>query len=398
MLKAPPRLLMAVYNEIEHDGRVLRAAEALADVYDITLVCLHSGREYEHPRFRSVRLRPPRMLRLRCLLLTWFCVRLILAAVAYRPRVVYAHDYFLPVAAWLASKIGRARFVYDAHELCIPERGLKQPARDYFFYRMERLVVRRADLVIAANADRARLMQEHYGLQRLPLVIRNIPPAPAPFGPKQFEDVARRYPCLRRNHRIRVVYQGDISLARGLRVFLDAVQMVSDRCELLLIGGGPDVDTIRRVAESSNSVGSVIVLGRIPHTDLSGVVATGDIGIVTYPRKGLNNWYCASNKLYEYAQAGLPMLTTDQPALRTAVEDYGIGMACSIDELKAEEIARRILLLAEQLSTYRTRLSQFCHDNQWTQEAAKLLRAVETLRKGLGALEQDMQTQDSLEA
>lgn len=37
MLKAPPRLLMAVYNEIEHDGRVLRAAEALADVYDITL-------------------------------------------------------------------------------------------------------------------------------------------------------------------------------------------------------------------------------------------------------------------------------------------------------------------------------------------------------------------------
>src|SRR6185295_8246597 len=89
-----------------------------------------------------------------------FLRHLVRFARSHRPSVVYGHDFFMALPAWLAAKACDARLIYDAHELIIPGAlgGQSGGFRERFWYWLERTIVNRADLVIAANAPRAEVM------------------------------------------------------------------------------------------------------------------------------------------------------------------------------------------------------------------------------------------------
>ena len=370
-----PRLLMTVYDKIEFNGRALRAVESLAAHYELAVVSLRSPNAGLPDGFRSIQVSQPRARWLKYPGRIWFWLRMVLAAIVFRPSAVYAHNFLLCLPGWLAARAASARFIYDAHELNIPGSEDRSSLRTSLFYWFERLTIHRADLVIAANAERAALMQEHYGLSHLPLVIRNTIPEPHD-DQGLMDDLLRRYPRLRRNGRVRFVYQGNMSTSRGIDAFVQAVQEISDRCELLLVGDGPDYPALQRMAAESSRPDAFILLGRIPQSDLLAVTTTADVGIVTYPSKGLNNIYCASTKVHEYTQAGVPILTTDQPALRAAAEEYGIGLACDIRAANPAAIASTMLRLAQDLTRYRRNLPRFCRNHRWADDAARLTAAV----------------------
>jgi len=196
-----PSILMAVFNPLDFDGRVQRAAQALSAIANVEVFAIE-GRTGFKPdgdyRLSVLPVRPGefgknRMLHLR------FLRELVRRARLARPDFVYAHDFFLATPGWLAARLSGARFIYDAHELVIPgaqglESGLMQ---ERFWYLLERFAVGRADLVIAANEARARIMQEHYRLQRQPTAIRNItiPPGTTPH----VNDLRSRLPYLERS-------------------------------------------------------------------------------------------------------------------------------------------------------------------------------------------------------
>lgn len=91
-----------------------------------------------------------------------------------RPDVVYAQNFFSTLPAWVAARLTGVRFIYDAYELIVPEPGRKFLFHDRFWYLLERLTVPRADLVIAANRERAEIMAEHYQLPRRRHVLNLI--------------------------------------------------------------------------------------------------------------------------------------------------------------------------------------------------------------------------------
>ena len=108
----------------------------------------------------------------------YFCTAMVIAALRVRPHVIFAHDYFTAWPARTCAALTGAVLVYDSHELIIPEEGIKMGRRDAFFYRLEKLTLPRAALIIAANSERAALMQRHYGLADTPLAVHNIAPVP----------------------------------------------------------------------------------------------------------------------------------------------------------------------------------------------------------------------------
>ena len=362
-----PRLLMCVYNPIDYDGRVQRSAQQLSADFDVTVLAVDAGGGYHNAAFRVETAVLPAagskyVAHLRFARAIWR------AAVRLRPSVVYAHDYFMAAPCWLVARRVGARFVYDAHELVIPAPGEQLPGREAVWYRLERSVVHRADLVIAANAERAHLMRDHYGLREVPAVIRNIT-APAPAV---LDDAAARaaYPalCRRDPAEVLAVYQGDMSLSRGIGVFLDAARRLPAHVRLVLVGSGPDhaaiADRLRDGALSER----VSQVGRVPRAHLYDILRLCDVGLIAYDVRGLNNIYCAPNKLYEYAQAGLPVVATAQPPLRAALKGYGIGAVVaptSSPEADAAAWAVAIAGVSEELPTYRARLGAFLADHDW---------------------------------
>jgi len=364
---ARARVLMPVYNGIEYDGRVRRIAEAVSEVADVTVVSLATGREpADATRYRVVTVdaAPTAVTggRVRSHLRFW--KELLAQARAIRPTVIHAHDYFMAFPAAVISGLVHARYVYDAHELIIPSPDETMGRRERVWYALERMSIGHSDLVITANEERAALMRAHYRLPSLPLPIRNIPPlavrpstsAPAASLPRRSAGV------------VRLVYQGDIALNRRVGEFVRAVAELGPAYEMVLLGSGPDVDELRALIDRLDVGDRVWLPGRVPADELPALLRQCDLGVVSYPATGLNNVYCAPNKLYEYAQAGLPMVALPNPVLDRAFAAHGVG----VSDADASSAIRRA---TESLPALRAALPAFVQAHTWDTEAARLQEA-----------------------
>lgn len=355
--------MMPVYNGIEYDGRVQRAADAISDLADVVVLALDAGRSDVESTWRFAVRRVPvpgsgsKWARHR---LFWHSV--LTTARALRPAVIHAHDYFMAGPGRLAAAWAGAAFVYDAHELVIPSPDERMGARERIWYTLEASVVRQAHLVIAANQERAELMRCHYRLRRTPTVVRNIPPAPQTAGGEQVRS------RMASNRPVQLVYQGDLALSRGIGLFVDAVAALGPDFELKLIGGGPDTRQLEDRIRQAGAEGWITLLGRVPAAALPRLLASADLGVICYADRGLNNRFCAPNKLYEYAQAGLPMVGKPNPVIEAAFNRYGVGISRS-------DIREAILEASRRLPELRAGLPHFLASHRWADEADQLRRA-----------------------
>ena len=51
-----------------------------------------------------------------------------------------------------------------------------------------------------------------------------------------------------------------------------------------------------------------------------------DVGISLEEDLGLNYRFALPNKVFDYIQAGVPVLVSDLPEVRSLVDQYGVGM------------------------------------------------------------------------
>lgn len=376
-----PKLLMAVYNEIDYDGRVQRAAEALSQTFDVTVFSIDSGLNYVNPHFVSKVVSVPSLKTVKGLRYLYFILRFFLTAIRFRPFILYAHECYLAFPGWLASRFTNSRLVYDAHELIIPEAETTlKSKREEFFYLQEKFIIRRADIVIAASEERAKLMQSHYRIQRTPLVIRNIPPRPKKILKE--DDILQIYPKLMRNHssNIRLVYAGDISPVRDLEKFVNAIKELGPRFELFLIGSGIELLNLQEKIKNDGLENNIFFLGKVPREHLHSILQMCDIGIISYKNEGLNIANCAPNKVYEYTQAGLPVIATCQPPLKYLINVYKIGLLVGCDcyplDCQPHQITEAIIQLANNYKTYKEHIPIFLQYYNWECEQTKLLQAI----------------------
>jgi glycosyltransferase involved in cell wall biosynthesis len=371
------KILVILYGDIDFDGRVKRILEIAQSLGDVRLIdaatrpaSMSNHTDYEHQRVVLQKTWSPG----RRHLTFW---RFVLdQARIWQPELIFAEDFFTTLPGWLAAKRSAAKLVYDAHELMIPELGKPISRRQRFWYTLERLVAPRANLVIAANPERAGIMAEHYSLKQTPTYMRNIP-EPREVTPEQREAALRAYPVLQRNNsddRI-ILYQGDVSLSRGLDRFVAALDYLPPNMRLVIAGTGPDMDRLVDLAKDHAKEGRFVALGRVPFDVLPAVTQLADIGIVTYPYDGLNNIYCAPNKIFEYVQAGLPVISTDQPPLRNIIEAYEIGILVTNNEVPSE-VALKIYDAIQRIDTLCTKQEHFLSGFPYDSESTRVLDAV----------------------
>ncbi len=251
--------------------------------------------------------------------------RMLRAARSVRADVYHANDLDTLLVSRLAAVRARARLVYDSHELWlgstryIRETGPVGRLRDRL---TERLLVRRADAVIAVTPGRAREMSRMYpGL--VVDVVENCPDAtPEARESRYLPDrlgVPEGTPI--------ALYQGSIALERGLENLIRA-------CSLLPRGAvrvamiGPDMTGGRLSAMATGSgLGDVLtVLPPVPSEDLPMVTASADMGLILFQNTCPNHYYSLPNKLYEYMMAGIPVVAADLPEMRRVIEEEGCGV------------------------------------------------------------------------
>ncbi len=389
---------MLLTNRYTHDARVGREARTLADLgHEVTIHCLLGEGLPEGEEDRGVwvvRHEQPAWLEMtgaaRLLPLARYFSRYeFLARAAERsgPDVVHGHDLetLLP-AARLARRLGIPH-VHDDHELCLEKLGQgvadwvtggKRAAMDAVTAhlrrkgaRLERRLIPRTAALITASPLYARELHERYGVE--PVVLLNTPertdPDPTPL--------LRSRAGLPEDARV-VLYQGTITPSGGAEEAIDAAADFPERWALVFLG----VTWMRaRLEERATKRGvakRVRFLDAVSPSELPAWTRAADVGIAPIRPTNKGQALSLANKLFEYLQAGLPMVVSDIPAQADLMRELDAGEI--LPDITPAAIAAAVRKLAalpdDERRDWGRRLRAAAHEKYcWEMQSPKLVAA-----------------------
>jgi glycosyltransferase involved in cell wall biosynthesis len=238
----------------------------------------------------------------------------------FRPDLVIANDWRALPVAFAARRAGGARIIYDSHEFAPEEFAdswrWRLLARDHVV-RIEDRYIRAADAVITVSGGIADALAERYGLPR-PLVIANTPAWQAtPFRPT--------------GSPVTVLYHGAVVPRRGLETLIESVALWPADFRLVIRGpaqGGFD----QHISRLAKPFGERISLEPpVSPAQLVSAAAKADIGIFLLSNSTTHARFAMPNKIFEYMQAGLMVISSDLPEIRAVIEAAGCGTLLGAD-------------------------------------------------------------------
>lgn len=348
---------MVVWNDFRNDARVLKEAQTLQAVgYQVTVFALHTpgltplqevlgtgvrvlriarSPLWKWRKQKAIKLhkqtellnnkkasRAGRIVKyvqqlLRIVARIWSHLVLLIKMVRSAPDIIHAHDVNTLPLAWLVSIVSRSPLVYDAHEISTGREG-------YASFRtlvwcIEKYLMPHVAGAITTTDTRAKYFARAYGIQR-PLVLQNRP---------RFSDVSR-------TQRIRqelkldqpwpiVLYQGGLQQGRGLERLVEAASMV-ENAYFVFVGGGRLEAMLKDRVQSLMLDKRAHFIPTVALDELLNYTASADIGVQPIENTCLNHFSTDSNKLFEYVQAGLPVIASDLPEIRRIVKEHDLGL------------------------------------------------------------------------
>ena len=395
---------MFVFNEVSHDRRVLKEADALqAAGWSVTIHGIRQRRStaplreprssgvviVRHPQtvfpatppawnpawglllkplfalqfiFTAlpalVGIRVARQVRSAFALWAWSASA---SCAATQAETLHAHDLSGGLPALFASDASGATLIYDSHEVFLESgRWAKSPAfiRRLLATRFEQPALRRAAALIAVNPQVIEELAKRYEIPERQVVTYNCPPAwnPEPRG-------TELRAAIRVDAAAQVVlYHGGFSAHRGLEELLKAKRdprLAS--AHLVFLGYGPLESTLRAAAADPAYGGRVHVLNAVAPEVLDRWVSGADVGMCTVLPSTLNHRISTPNKLFESIGAGVPVIASDFTTMRDIVlgdPDGPLGAVC--DPTSPQQVATAIHSILSMSPSDRTALRARC--------------------------------------
>lgn len=212
--------------------------------------------------------------------------------------------------------------------------------------------------VVVPEYNRAHIQKTWWNLKQVPTVLPNKPASSEIDREQMPEDVRVAVREVEQEKRKIILYQGVFYEDRNLDNFAEAVDELADEYCLYLMG--------RKTPYLEHLLKQYTNLKYIPFiTPPYHILITEHAYIGLLPYKAtkvfhlseLNALYCAPNKIYEYAQCGVPMLGTDVPGLALPFSQYDIGYIC--EKQSKEIIKENIWKIGERYNVMQANCKKF---------------------------------------
>lgn len=295
-------------------------------------------------------------------------------------NVIQVHDLpALEAGVELAIK-RQVPLVYDAHEL-YPEQKSFSVIQRKICSDAEARLIRHATLVFAVNESIGREMATRYSIE-MPKILLNAIDPPSAFDPSFSYDLLRQKLGLRKERRL-LLFQGGFAPNRNLENLIVAFSKVhAPDIDLIMMGFGPFGETLRDIARKRGLLDKrVFFLAAVQQSELLQHSASADMGIIPYPHVDLNSYYCTPNKLFEFIQAGLPILVNESPELDRFVVKQGFGVACPMR--CADDIAAAVdhAFSRAEIPEWRRNIQMRRSEFDWRTQSVNYLQAMQSVFK-----------------
>lgn len=362
------RVIVSVINDLVTDQRVNKSCLALQKAgYEVLLV----GRvQRNSPPMDE---RPYASHRMKLLFEKGPCfyaeynIRLFFFLLFHRCNLLLSNDLDTSLPNYFVSKLKGVRMIYDSHEYFTETPELvHRPKVQKVWKRIEEFVVPRLGEMITVCDSIADLFRQKYGVTCH--VIRNIPARKA--LPEKGEKKALGLP----DDKHLLVLQGSgINIQRGAEELVQAMQYLDD-CFLMIIGGGDVLPTLKQMVEELIITDRVLFLPRMSYAKMMAHTQLAEFGFCLDKDTNLNYRFSLPNKLFDFIQAGVPIIASHLTEIEKIIRTYDLGMFIENHDPKTiADTIREGLSDAEMVKAWKRNLAIAAKDLCWENEEQKLL-------------------------
>jgi glycosyltransferase involved in cell wall biosynthesis len=289
------------------------------------------------------------------------------------PRVIICHDVFALAAAIRLKQLFRCSVLYDAHELWPEADLLAQRWERNAMAAYEGRLIRQADAVVTVTPQIARHLEREYRISNV-IVAPNATPTESDHASDELRPASLPVKCL---------YQGQVTWRRGLEELLTAWQRISPSRAVLFLRC-PENEYLSYLKTKFDQIireGRVVLLQPVREEELVAAARAADVGVIPYVGPNLNHVYCCPNKLSQYMQAGLAILSNRLAFVSDVITRYKCGLTYDAD--KPATLAEAVQLLADNpaalLAMRRRAVEAARMDFNWEHQSAAYKQAISNL-------------------
>jgi glycosyltransferase involved in cell wall biosynthesis len=356
------KIMFLTSTNIKTDARILRAMKALSDSkLDFKLIGVgfkddkegHESKQIDnltlnHKILHLNFLFFPNFFR-RLINLIEMNVKFLVSIINYKPSIVHVNDYHPLPATLVYGFFKKIKIIYDAHELESNKAGLGEFSSKLIFT-LEKKAWKHVSLFINPSYSATEWYMNTFG--RVPnLVIYNTPE-------KNYIDGNLNSDYLRNKFRIPenrliFIYVGILNYGRGIDLLLNTFENNEVNSHCVFLGYGPYSDLIK---ERSNSNFKIHYHEPVPHEEVTSLISSADVGLAMIENISLSAYFCAPNKLFEYAFSDLYVVASDLPEMSRLITKHNLGDLISDEPEsllnKVKELEQKDTLKIERFNLY----------------------------------------------
>ena len=232
-----------------------------------------------------------------------------------RPDVIHANDLDVLLPCYIAARKLKCTLIYDTHEIFLDNYRITSRKLVRLYYQLiETHISKRIDAMVCVSHSAAEYLKKKYKVSKL-LVITNCVSTP------------QATECIPKQHGFEVLNHGMFAWNRGYELMIEAAALLTEQKDITLVirGLGAIEQELHRMAEKVGT-NNIRFDSPVHVSELIPLAARSHVGIAITVPTCLNYTLSVSNKLFEYAAAGLPVIMSDIPEHRYLNEKYRFGV------------------------------------------------------------------------
>lgn len=298
----------------------------------------------------------------------FFNIRLFFLLLFKKADLLVSNDLDTLLPNFIISRIKKVPLVYDSHEYFTETPELtNRPAIQKVWKSIEKLVLSRMKEMITVNDSIADLFRKKYKLKVH--IVRNVP-----FRLEQKFVSSRKMLGLPEDKNLLILQGSGINVQRGAEELVLSLKYLDD-CLLLIIGGGDVLPVLKELCKTERLTEKVRFLPRMPYNELMRYTTLADLGFTLDKPTNLNYKFSLPNKLFDFIQAGVPVIASDLPEIKRIIDHYQIGTFTPTHKPKDIAATIRESLDNKALrANWKNKLNFAAHELCWENEEKVLLK------------------------
>ncbi len=361
------RVIVSVSNDLSNDQRVHRVCESLQQWgYEVLLVGRKkkdslplAERSYSTKRFSLIFNKG----------MAFYAnlnIRLFFFLLFHKTDILLSNDLDTLPANFLIAQIKRKKLVYDTHEYFtgVPELNERAMVKKTW-KKLESIILPRLRNAYTVNDSIALLYKKELGIHLH--VIRNMPKR----RESKNNSMSREMLGIPADQAI-ILYQGSVNKDRGLEEAITAMEWVNNAV-LLIIGGGDMLAKLQEDVKRKNLQQKVFFTGPVMMELLPAYTSLASLGLSIEKDTNLNYRFSLPNKVFDYIQAGVPLLAFPMKEVKLLIDQYRLGSFIdNHDPLHMAKKINELLSNDNALKQYKEACEKAAEILCWDQEEKKL--------------------------